>query len=100
MKRYSVYSGDNGCIGSGLSYQEARRLYKKECNRQQFEFEDDIGYQSMAEPYQYAVSLVQEMALSQPEETDRPEDKPEFDDDGHRIQYYSWSSQEAPEAEK
>ncbi|WP_424320921.1 hypothetical protein ACPD8N_00665 [Lacticaseibacillus chiayiensis] len=71
---------------------------KKECNRQQFEFEDDIGYQSMAEPYQYAVSLVQEMALSQPEETDRPEDKPEFDDDGHRIQYYSWSSQEAPEA--
>ncbi|MBT9262346.1 hypothetical protein [Lacticaseibacillus paracasei] len=100
MKRYCVYSGENGLIGSGLSYQEALELYKKECDYQQFEFEDDIGYDAMADPSEYSAYLMEQIAVSQPEEEEPLDGDKKFDSKGNKIAYYSWSGQNAPEAEK
>ena len=100
MKRYCVYSGNNGLIGSGLSYQEAVALYKKECDYQKFEFEDDIGDDDMPDPSQYAAYLMEQIAVSQPEEDEPLDGEPKLDSRGNKITYYSWSGQNAPEAEK
>ena len=97
MKQYCVYSGENGLIGSGLSYQEALALYKKECDYQQFEFEDDIGYDAMNEPSVYSVCLMEQIAVSQPEEYEPLDGEPKLDSRGNKITYYSWSGQNAPE---
>ena len=99
MKRYCVYSGENGLIGSGLSYQEALSLYKKECDYQKFEFEDDIGYDAMSEPSEYSVYLMEQIAVSQPEEYEPLDDEPKLDSRGNKITYYSWSGQNALEEE-
>lgn len=100
MKRYCVYSGENGLIGSGLSYQEAVALYKKECDSQKFEFEDDIGDDDMPDPSQYAAYLMEQIAVSQPEEDEPLDGERIFDSKGNKIAYYGWSGQDAPEADK
>ena len=100
MKRYCVYSGENGLIGSGLSYQEAVALYKRECASNKFEFEDDIGYDDMCDPTDYAAYLMEQVSVSRPEETDPLDGEPKLDSKGNKITYYSWSGQNAPEEEK
>lgn len=65
-----------------------------------WDFEDDIGDDDMPDPSQYAAYLMEQIAVSQPEEDEPLDGERIFDSKGNKIAYYSWLGQDAPEAEK
>lgn len=94
---YSVWTGDEGMVLTGASYEEAVAEYKEQCSIAKFNFDDDIGYEAMDDKLVYTVKLLRDVAVAAPEETECPEGEPERDSDGTPRSYWRWAEEEAPD---